>query len=153
MVSDKITTVVNSTLMTCFLGVIGSSRTAGRMTSSHFNASHWPSVRGTHRFFQWLLYDSFHMSKSVKWVISSPLGQNCSHLQTTSNWQLIKIGSGNGLSFVRRQAITWTNIDPVYRRVYAALGGDELKPNIWWLSPSNLLQYIIHHDYYKSNSF
>ena len=26
----------------------------------------------------------------------------------------------------RRQAITWTNADPVYRRIYAALGGDEL---------------------------
>ena len=25
-----------------------------------------------------------------------------------------------------RQAITWSNADPVYRRIYAALGGDEL---------------------------
>ena len=25
-----------------------------------------------------------------------------------------------------RQAITWTNADPVYWRIYAALGGDEL---------------------------
>ena len=28
----------------------------------------------------------------------------------------------------RRQAITWTNADPVHRRIYAALGGDELSP-------------------------
>ena len=34
--------------------------------------------------------------------------------------------SGNGLSLNRRQAITWSNADPVYRRIYAALGGDEL---------------------------
>ena len=25
----------------------------------------------------------------------------------------------------RRQAITWTNVGPVHRRIYAALGGDE----------------------------
>ena len=25
----------------------------------------------------------------------------------------------------RRQAITWSNDDPVYQRIYAALGGDE----------------------------
>ena len=27
----------------------------------------------------------------------------------------------------RRQAITWTNADRVHRRIYVALGGDELK--------------------------
>ena len=27
----------------------------------------------------------------------------------------------------RHQAITWTIADPVYRRIHAALGGDELK--------------------------
>ena len=27
----------------------------------------------------------------------------------------------------RHQAIIWTNADPVHRRIYAALGGDELK--------------------------
>ena len=26
-----------------------------------------------------------------------------------------------------RQAITWTNADPVHRRIYATVGGDELK--------------------------
>ena len=26
-----------------------------------------------------------------------------------------------------RQAIIWTNADPIYWRIYAALGGDELK--------------------------
>ena len=28
-----------------------------------------------------------------------------------------------------RQAITWTNADPVYWRIYAALGGDDLNPD------------------------
>ena len=50
------------------------------------------------------------------------------------NWQYISIGSlnwvsmgsGNGSSPVRRQAITWTNAYPVHWRMYAALGGDEL---------------------------
>ena len=36
------------------------------------------------------------------------------------------IGSGNGLVSNRRQAITWTNADPVLRRIYTSLGGDEL---------------------------
>ena len=27
----------------------------------------------------------------------------------------------------RRQAIIWTNADPIHWRIYAALGGDELK--------------------------
>ena len=37
--------------------------------------------------------------------------------------------SGNGLAPKRRQAITWTNADPVHRCIYAALGGDELTVN------------------------
>ena len=35
-------------------------------------------------------------------------------------------GSGNGLGPTKRQAIAWTNVDPVHWRIYAALGGDEL---------------------------
>ena len=35
-------------------------------------------------------------------------------------------GSGNGLARNRRRAITWTNAEPVHRRICAALGGDEL---------------------------
>ena len=41
------------------------------------------------------------------------------------DWQQSSIGSGNGLAPVRRQAINWTNADPVHRRIYTALGGDE----------------------------
>ena len=39
----------------------------------------------------------------------------------------IGIGAGNELALNRRQAIIWTNADPVCQRIYAALGGDELK--------------------------
>ena len=38
----------------------------------------------------------------------------------------MSIGSGNGLAQIRRQAIIWTNADPVHWRIYAALGGDGL---------------------------
>ena len=36
------------------------------------------------------------------------------------------VQSDNGLAPSRRQAIIWTNADPVHWRIYAALGGDEL---------------------------
>ena len=39
-----------------------------------------------------------------------------------SNWQYSRIGSDNGLAPIRRQAIIWTNDDPVQRRIYASLG-------------------------------
>ena len=35
-------------------------------------------------------------------------------------------GLGNGLAPNRRQAIIWTNVDPIHRSIYAARGGDEL---------------------------
>ena len=38
-------------------------------------------------------------------------------------WQNASIGPDNGLAPNRRQAITWTNTDPVHWRLYAALGG------------------------------
>ena len=52
----------------------------------------------------------------------------------------MSVGSGNGLSPIRRQAITWTKAVPVHWRIYAALGGDELMkcPSyemlilLWW---------------------
>ena len=43
-----------------------------------------------------------------------------------SNWQYVTIGSDNGLARSRRQAIIGNNANPVHRRIYAALGGDEL---------------------------
>ena len=37
------------------------------------------------------------------------------------------IGLGNSLALNRCQAIIWINADPIHRRIYAALGGDELR--------------------------
>ena len=42
----------------------------------------------------------------------------CSYV---SNWQLVSIGSGNGLAPIRWQAIIWTNADPIDWSIYAAL--------------------------------
>ena len=43
-----------------------------------------------------------------------------------SNWQSSSIGLDNGMAPNRRQAIIWTNADPINWRIYATLGGDEL---------------------------
>ena len=43
-----------------------------------------------------------------------------------SNWQYESTGSGNGLAKNWRQTITWTNVDTIHQRIYAAPGGDEL---------------------------
>ena len=45
-----------------------------------------------------------------------------------SDWQQSSIGWDNGLAPNRRQAIFWANADPIQRRIYAALGRDELIP-------------------------
>ena len=39
-------------------------------------------------------------------------------------------GSDNGLVPNRRQAIIWTNADPIHWRIYAAQGGDELTVSV-----------------------
>ena len=43
-----------------------------------------------------------------------------------SNWQYLSLRLDNGLAPNRRQAIIWTNTDPIHCHIYAALGGDEL---------------------------
>ena len=44
-----------------------------------------------------------------------------------SNWQHASIGLDSGLAPNSRQAIIWTNADPIHWHIYAALGGDELR--------------------------
>ena len=44
-----------------------------------------------------------------------------------SNWQYSNIGLDNCSAPTKRQAIIWTNADSVRWRIYASLGGDELK--------------------------
>ena len=45
--------------------------------------------------------------------------------------RFVSIGSDNGLAPSRRQPIIWTNGDPFDRRIYVALGGDELINDVW----------------------
>ena len=47
-----------------------------------------------------------------------------------SNWQYGRIGSDNGLAPTRRQAIIWTNGVLGSRRIYVALGLNELKYDV-----------------------
>ena len=42
-----------------------------------------------------------------------------------SNGQKARIGLDNGSAPNRRQAIIWTNADPIHWRIYAVLGGDD----------------------------
>ena len=41
------------------------------------------------------------------------------------HWSQADTGSGNGLSVVRQQAITWANVDPDLCRHMALLGNNE----------------------------
>ena len=51
-----------------------------------------------------------------------------SYLTITQQWfrYLVSIGSDNGLSLIRRQAIVWTNADQIHWHIYVSLRGDEL---------------------------
>ena len=40
--------------------------------------------------------------------------------------RLTSIGLDNGLALDRRQAIIWSNVDPIHWRIHAALGVDGL---------------------------
>ena len=68
------------------------------------------------------------------------------------NWQYVSIGSDNGLIPSRRQAIIWTNADPVQCRIYAALGGDELIfVSLFLYLVHSRRQRIKHHEKLTSN--
>ena len=66
--------------------------------------------------FKWIFLnenDRIPIRMSMKFVSKIPI-------------EYASIGSGNGLAPNRRQAITWTNAEPVHWRIYAALWGDGL---------------------------
>ena len=47
-----------------------------------------------------------------------------------SNLQYLSIGLDNGLAPNWRQAIVWTNAEPIHWLIYEELGGDELIANL-----------------------
>ena len=71
-----------------------------------------------------------------------------------ANRQHPSIGLDNGLAPNRRQAINWTNADPIHWRIYAALGGDELMEStsqynnvlsrkcIWYCRPEHVGHFM-----------
>ena len=54
----------------------------------------------------------------------------------------LTIGLDNGLALNRRQAIIWTNADPVHWYIHAAIGGDELTMH----ESFNILEIILDKD-------
>ena len=55
----------------------------------------------------------------------------------------------NGLAPNRRQAIIWTNDDPVQRRIYASLGLNELTPNFLLMNCLNIfLSLVVMHFFF-----
>ena len=61
------------------------------------------------------MIEKFLVRISLKFVLKGQI----------KNQKYPSIGSDNGLSPIRRQAIIWTHADPVHWRIYAALGGNE----------------------------
>ena len=55
------------------------------------------------------------------------------------------MGLDNGLAPYRRQAIIWTNADPIHWRIYAPLGGDELTGKLYNYQ-INIMSFIVTSD-------
>ena len=55
-----------------------------------------------------------------------------------SSWQSFSIDLDNGLAPIRRQAIAWTNADPIHWSIYAALWGDGLCPVLFRIYKKNI---------------
>ena len=82
-----------------------------RQSSVRLFDSKWPPIYRRYfqmYFHQWtFLYFGSNFTEVCSWE---------------SNWQWFSIGSVHDFGLTRRQAITWTNADPVHWRIYAALG-------------------------------
>ena len=57
---------------------------------------------------------------------NAPVAREKAFIQSRPQCVNPSIGSDNGLTPNRRQAIVRTNADLIHSRIYAALGGDEL---------------------------
>ena len=79
----------------------------------------WPPFGRRH--FQMHCFDwktRISINNSLKFVPKSPINNTPA------------FGSDNGLAPTTRQAIIWTNVDPIHWRIYAALGVDGCQWNI-----------------------
>ena len=92
-----------------------------------------------HFWINWLKHE--HWLWYLYIVNSSPPGHDGRHFAYKFHWGLVlrfqltitSIGLDNSLAPNRRQAISWTNADPIHGRLHGALVGDESKgehPNI-----------------------
>ena len=87
---------------------------------THFPLKKWPPFR--RRYFQMHFHEwKFGISVTIspKFVPKGLIDNNPG-----------RVGLDNGLVPNRRQAIIWTNADPIHWRIYAALRGDELTANL-----------------------
>ena len=79
--------------------------------------SHPPGAKSSDLDFNRLAYITVVIQQKYRWVTAGkavsnfPLLIACVALWCIASLSLVNIGSGNGLSPVRRQAITWTNFD------------------------------------------
>ena len=81
--------------------------------------------------------DAFSWMKSFMFWLKFHWSLLRVQLTATQHW----FGLDNGLALNRGQAIIWTNADPIYWRIYAALRGDELTVELnvitWFISTSH----------------
>ena len=94
----------------------------------------WPDQNGNH--FGDISKFIFCERKFLCFV--SDFAQVCSKM---TNWQWVNIGSGYGLVPNWHQAITWTNIDPVYWCIYASTDFSELSTGV--MSFFALTQWLV----------
>ena len=97
----------------------------------------------TSRWWSRFFFDEFSVVNSsshfLEWKYFNFKQYFIGKLSLGSNLQYVGIGSDNGLAPSRRQAIILTNVDPVHRRIYAALGVDGLN----WCTTSITWNYFV----------
>ena len=90
------------------------------LSQPQFNSSR-PGQNGCH-FGRWQFQMHF-----PQWKLQSSNSNFTDICSQGCNCQWASVSSGNGLSPLQCQAVIWTNADPIHWRIYAALGGDELR--------------------------
>ena len=89
-----------------------------KLTCAHINSlpwTKWPPFRRRHFQMHFHEWNVLHLDSNFTQICS-----------LRANSQYASINPGNGLAPNRRQAITWTNANPVHWRIHATVGGAEL---------------------------